>query len=129
MKTIVIPDLGYTKIEKRIIDRAYREISNSNYYNKSRHCSILTTSRGFILCSSINKEVAELHSEYACLRKFNRMSTVDPLSDCFLFNVRISRHNEIKNSKPCCRCSALLKRFTPRKVFFTNDEGVFEQYE
>lgn len=115
--------------EKKIVEHAYREIKkNKRYYNKSQHCSVLTTDRGFIICSGINKEISELHSEESCLKKFNRMATVSSLKECVLWNVRISRHNEVRNSKPCRKCAAYLDRFSPRKVFFTNDNGEFETW-
>ena len=111
-------------MKEKIIDTARHAIRKCNN-RRSLHASILTTEKGFILCSGINSEIGQLHSEYACLRKFNRMALVGKLNECYLWNVRFLRNGKLAMSKPCLSCQAYLRRFPPRKVFYSNEEGDF----
>jgi hypothetical protein len=64
-------------------------------------------------------------SEWSCIRQFCRMTDI-PVQKCVLVNVRIDANGAIKNAKPCASCQQLIDAITPRKVFYTTDDGVFD---
>lgn len=67
-------------------------------------------------------------SEWVALSKLKNMTNI-PFGKCVLINVRLNKNKQIAISKPCDSCASLLEFFDIRKVFFTTNNGVFEQYE
>ena len=51
-----------------------------------------------------------------------------PFNKLSVYNVRIDRNGEIKNSRPCASCANLLTVFKPKSLFFTVDGGGWMQY-
>lgn len=49
-------------------------------------------------------------------------------SDLSIVNVRIDRKMNIKNSRPCSSCDSLLRFGRPKELWFTTDNGTFEEY-
>lgn len=59
--------------------------------------------------------------------KLKRTTNVsfDKLTIC---NVRLDKNGQIKNSRPCLSCDNLLKYTKPKKLFYTNEGGNWEEY-
>lgn len=66
-------------------------------------------------------------SEFLACQKLKRISNVD-FNKCILVNIRINRRGELANSHPCFSCQSLLRYFSFKNVYFTNDRGNFEVY-
>lgn len=134
--TIIVNNPGYSRLQKKLVGIAFSVIHNCPPHNKSRHVSILCH-RNKIISVGINNERRShplskkignnTHSELNCIIQhrhydlnFNRMS---------MYNIRITRHNEIKNSKPCKFCTKLLEAYEIKRVYYTDDNGVFIHLE
>jgi len=66
-------------------------------------------------------------SEWVCLNKIKKTTNID-YNKLILVNVRIDREGSVRNSRPCKSCESLLKALQPKKVYYTNDNGEFEEY-
>lgn len=67
-------------------------------------------------------------SELACLFSLGKQRYTLDFSKCVLVNIRMDRNGRVALSRPCESCGNLLKYTSPRRVYFTNNEGKFEQY-
>lgn len=127
----------YSGREKKIITTAFDYIDDCNPNNKSLHVSIISL-KGEVIEIGVNNEKAffaghpfgylSIHSEYAVVRKFLNSHYAGQLHQYDLWNVRINRFNEVVNSRPCKRCQYMLGVFTPKRVFYSNEFGEFEQW-
>lgn len=128
---------NYTTWEKRLVEFAFNKVKQCNPYNKSRHVSILCKGKKLVEFGLNNEESTYTHrfgyksnhAEYEVLRRFLRFNTLSELSKLTLFNCRINRYNEVVNSRPCRKCAYLLEFFPTKSVYFSNDIGVFEQWQ
>lgn len=66
-------------------------------------------------------------SEMLAVTKFKNKTSI-PFNRCVLVNIRINKLNEITNSAPCPSCQSLLRNFKFKSVYFTDNNGVFQQY-
>lgn len=66
-------------------------------------------------------------SELKAILYFKNRTNI-PSKKCSLVNIRINKKGEIKNSRPCASCENLLKYFEFNKVYYSTNEGNFEQY-
>lgn len=62
----------------------------------------------------------------ACLKLKNKTNIKS--KKCVLVNIRINKHGEVKNSKPCQSCANLLNYFEFKDVYYSNNEGAFNKY-
>ncbi len=138
MATLVVNNPGYTRTERSVIDKAFSLLGKISKTNKSRHISLLEY-KGWFVAHGLNNEKAfnaysfgyihqSIHSEWDAVRRFLRKNCIADLQKMSLYNVRITRHNEIKNSRPCRRCQSYLLTFPPKRIFFSTDEGRFQQW-
>ncbi len=63
------------------------------------------------------------HGETDAIIKFGETD----LSNYTVINVRVSNNNEIKLSKPCPNCTRVLSEINCRRVFYSTNEGGFEE--
>lgn len=63
------------------------------------------------------------HAETDALIKFGETD----LSDYTIINVRVSNNQEIKLSKPCPNCQRVLLETNCRRIFYSTNEGSFEE--
>ncbi len=135
MPPLIVNDPGYSRLERKLIDFAFAEIHRCSS-GKSRHISFLLK-RSKIISWGWNEEnkshpLAQrfgyfngaIHSELMAVVKFNKFA--NDISDCTLVNIRIDRHNQIRNSRPCLRCQNLLIGFNITDVVYTNGNGIFQ---
>ena len=66
-----------------------------------------------------------LHSELSAILKFGK----EDCSDCIFVNIRIDRNDKVAMSKPCRGCQSLLRQVGFKKLYYTNDQGNFEQWK
>jgi hypothetical protein len=52
-----------------------------------------------------------------------------PYNKLTIVNVRIDRNLKIRNSKFCKSCKSLMQYMKPKKMYYTTNEGIFNQYE
>lgn len=67
-------------------------------------------------------------SEWRCFRAVKRKTNIS-LSDITFINMRLNRHKELCYAAPCVGCHSLLAWAEPRAIYYTNNEGNFEQYK
>jgi len=48
---------------------------------------------------------------------------------CTIVNVRLNRFGHINLSRPCVNCQNLIKNYKFKKVYYTNENGKFEEYK
>lgn len=65
-------------------------------------------------------------SEFNAITKLKRMTNIDT-KKCVLVNIRLDRKLKKVNSKPCKSCQNLLRFFSFKKIYWTNEEGKFVQ--
>ena len=46
-----------------------------------------------------------------------------------IINLRIDNNNQVANAKPCVNCQRVLKQFNFKHVFYTNEQGQFEEFK
>lgn len=128
----------YTNLQTKIIKEAFKYLKDIPAANRYRHISIIA-SKGDIIEAGTNNEGASvdgrafgylsLHSEYNVVKKFLRSHYAGQLQYYDLWSVRIDRYNRIVNSRPCQRCRYLLSIFRPRRIYYSNENGAFEQWQ
>ena len=65
-----------------------------------------------------------IHSELSAILKYGK----EDCSDCVFVNVRIDKNGNPTIAKPCRGCQDLLKQIGYKKVYFTNEKGIFEEW-
>lgn len=82
---------------------------------------------------SHHEEAIYLHSETHCIKNALRHVSLDVLSKCTLYVLRVKRpHNHAENdfiwgeARPCKGCQRAIAQFGIKKVYFTTDEGDFK---
>lgn len=65
-----------------------------------------------------------VHSELSAILKYGK----DDCSDCTFVNVRIDKNGVPCMSKPCIGCSDLLNTVGFKRLYYTNDNGIFVEY-
>lgn len=68
-----------------------------------------------------------IHSELDSLVKAKVSSK--KLKECIIVNVRLNRFNTVNLSRPCINCQKLIKNYKIKKCFYTNENGLFEEYK
>ncbi len=126
-----------TRLEKKIVELAKRFVHNCDPFNKSLHVSLLM--RGdFLIVYGVNQESCNdqhamgwqnnsIHAEYNVVKRFRKKFSINRLSECELWSIRLTRKNEIRNAKPCKRCKKHLEKFAPHKIYYSTDEGIFKE--
>lgn len=69
-------------------------------------------------------DFSKLHAELAACIKFGQV-------DCRKYNIaviRIDRNGEFNQSCPCDGCKSVIKQLKFKKVYFTNNEGLWDSY-
>ena len=124
-----------TKFQNKLIQLAKQYVHKCSPFNKSLHATIICHGE-FPIVYGVNQGYAHWetcldyslysrHSEADAVRRFKRNNLIGKLEECDVYNVRVARDGSIKNSRPCQRCQNLLKKFSPRRVYYTNEEGDF----
>lgn len=125
----------FTRTQLKVVELARKYVHKCDAMNKSLHVTLIMHG-SFLVSYGVNNEGAyfpnangyihnSIHSEFDALRRFRRKSLIGEIGECDVYNVRISRRNELKMARPCHRCESLLMKHPPRRVFYTNDCGVF----
>lgn len=70
---------------------------------------------------NISDETHILHAEIAASRKARGVMTIR--KPFHIINVRLSRFGELRQSAPCPRCAAFLRKLGCQSVWHTTDEG------
>lgn len=65
-----------------------------------------------------------VHSELDAVIKMGRKD----LSDCVFINVRIDNNGQVALSAPCEGCQSILSRVGFKQVWYTNNDGQFEEW-
>lgn len=114
-----------------------RDLLDTTTKYKSNHLTfithrttIITVGRNYedrthVLANRFGYIDGRIHSELDAVIKFSRRPF--RLSSCRFWNVRIDRWDNIRLSKPCPRCQRMLSSFGARRIFYSTDEGVFDQ--
>lgn len=66
-----------------------------------------------------------VHSELSAVLKYGK----EDCSDCTFINVRIDKNGEATMSEPCNGCKDLLSSVGFKKIYFTNKQGEFEEWQ
>lgn len=66
-----------------------------------------------------------VHSELSAILKYGK----EDCSDCVFINVRIDRNGDTAISKPCMGCQDLLKQVGFKRLFFSTENGNFEEWK
>lgn len=70
--------------------------------------------------------VIGLHSEIACIKQ---ILFRDDYHKITIVNLRIDNNNQVANAKPCVNCQRVLKQFNFKHIFYTNEQGQFEEFK
>ena len=70
------------------------------------------------------RSMVGIHSELSAILKYGR----EDCSDCIFVNVRIDKNGNPTIAKPCKGCQDLLNQIGFKKVYFTNEQGLFEEW-
>ena len=68
-----------------------------------------------------------IHSELDALVRAK--IDVERFKKCTIVNVRLNRFNHVNLSRPCMNCQNLLKHYKFKKIYYTNENGRFEEYK
>jgi deoxycytidylate deaminase len=64
-----------------------------------------------------------IHSELAAVIKLGRQD----LNDLDIVNTRIDRNDQLALAKPCVGCQDMLKQLGINRIFYSGNNGKFEQ--
>lgn len=67
-----------------------------------------------------------IHSEVDCIKSFKW--NWRELPNFTMVNVRLNRHLDVMFSKPCKACQKVLADFEIGQVYYSNNDGGFEQF-
>jgi deoxycytidylate deaminase len=67
----------------------------------------------------------KVHSELSAIVHFPRHLDIQRAT---LYNVMVRNKEEIRLSAPCKACQKLIAAFNIRRVYYTNEWGLFEEY-
>lgn len=67
-------------------------------------------------------------SELNAISKLIRQTRVNT-EICSLVNIRIDKNGKLNHSAPCLSCQSLIAHHGFKKVFFTNENGRFQNYD
>lgn len=121
----------------RYIEAAIDESKKSCLYHK--HGAILVY-RNKIISTGYNYAIYNsgcfytTHAEVSAIKEFLKLSSRkqikrDILKDCILYVVRIGTENmnyPMKLSKPCNNCLNFIKKHKVKKVYWSEDDAVFD---
>lgn len=74
---------------------------------------------------SLKNQCSELNLFISAKNKLNKVNW----QKLTVVNVRIDQQGNVKNSHPCNACQNLIKYLNARNIYYTNDNGEFEQYK
>ena len=118
----------------KLIRRSY-DLLDMIPHEKNRHFSFILKKNKIVsfgwnqikktntLCWKHKYEYPYIHSEISAIRNFEYPASL--FSRCELVNVRVGKNNDISLSKPCEDCIRMLACFDFRKVWYTNENGLF----
>lgn len=124
------------RLAKRTLDLA-RAMCPLNYERRVSHVAFLIK-RGKIVHIALNSAKSHpisynhdykdyqhtgLHAELNVCIKSNK----ENLSKYKLVAIRVNRHMQIRNSKPCIGCQSVIKQFQIGEVWYSNDNGTFDK--
>lgn len=66
-------------------------------------------------------------SESHCLKKICNLTNI-PFEKISLYIMRINNNKKVAYSYPCYSCRSLISWAKPKEVFFTDNNGQFEEY-
>jgi len=126
--------------QMRIIQVARQAVKNKKMQDKFNHASIICN-KGRILAIGTNNQYKThpkswqmepewpyIHSEISSIIKLKNKSGID-LSKCDLYNIRIGNGGNVLLSRPCLNCQKLIIAANFKKVYYTNNWGLFEKFE
>lgn len=64
------------------------------------------------------------HSELSAILKYGK----DDCSDCTFVNIRIDKNGKVAMAKPCMGCQSIFNQVGFKKVLFSNEKGLFEEW-
>lgn len=117
----------------KLIRKSYN-LADCIPFKKNRHFSFIMRKNKILsfgwnlinktnpLCWKYKYEYPYTHSEVMAIRNFEFPPGL--LSRCELVNVRLGA-NSVKMSKPCEDCLRMLAAFDFRRVWYTNNNGIF----
>ncbi len=68
---------------------------------------------------------SSLHAEISSIIKLGE----EDLSDYVMVNIRVGNFNQITMSKACLNCQRVLKSLGLKSLYYSNEQGNFEQWE
>jgi deoxycytidylate deaminase len=66
-----------------------------------------------------------VHAELSAITRFE--GNPRELAKCICVNVRLNKDGKILQSKPCKSCLRMLAAFRLKEIFYTDDNGVFQE--
>ena len=127
----------YTPFQRKLVSLAFDRIHNCPDDNKAKIISFLTKGKT-IVSWGFNDEFKtdpkasayvdfKIHAEFMAVMRMRHY--IESYAGMSIYNVRISRHNQVLNSKPCHRCLGELLLRDIRKIYYTNEFGLFQKLD
>ena len=110
------------------------KIAATSTHKKSRHGAVLVRGGAIInIAKNSNRYTkfgqrfmpynhnwpATHHAELACVLGLDKRTTIGST----VYVARVGKRGEIKNSKPCTTCQAVLEHVGVKRVFYTTENG------
>lgn len=124
-------------LQSRIIEVATKAIKDSKTPNEFKHASVIVYKGRIIVIGlnnqskthtkSTNVKYPQIHSELSAFVKLKNKTGLD-FSRCELYNIRVGRSGRTLLSYPCINCQKLLIAAKFKRVYYTNNWGVFEEF-
>ena len=74
------------------------------------------------------RTIARMHSELNCILKLQNKYGVEDLSDIAFVNVRLDKMGNVRYAKPCNGCSHLLRQVGFKKLYYSLNNGEFQNF-
>ena len=127
-----------SKIERKVLDQS-RLLCPILCEGRCRHLT-MATRRNTIICVGANsyRKSHPLSNRFHHLNGCKHSETdlivnfpylIRDINRFTLFNVRVDKYGNIKLSKPCKDCQKLLYHFNVKRIYYSNEQGFFEEME
>lgn len=128
-----------TNFQSRVVSVGVDAILANPSPGKFNHASLICY-KGKILSIGLNNQYKThtksgllrpewpyIHAELSAIMRFKRETNID-LGKTELYNIRILKNKTLALSYPCKNCTKLIIAASFKKVYYSNNLGLFEQF-
>lgn len=79
-------------------------------------------------CGEDLRDVARMHSELNCILKLQKKINISNSKNIVYVNIRLDKLGNVRYARPCNGCSHLFYQIGYKKIFYSDDNGIFKEF-